>query len=265
MTIYKPVRALERGLAVLRAVNSIKGPTVEEVAASLRLSWSTTYRLLETLERLGYVQRGTDSKTFRPTVAVRSLSEGFDSSAWIGTAAGPVIRHLTEELVWPVAIMVFEIDHMVILETTHWASPMSLDRNMAGRRLPMLRSSAGLAYLASVSESERSLILERLRRGSGEDSELAQNTAAVASLLAKVRRDGCGSRERSLMPHTSSIAVPIRDGEQVFGCITLIWIATAFDVQEGIRRYHRRLLTGADRILASILEIRRPPAAARQP
>src|SRR5580704_6529100 len=51
------VRALERGLAVLAAMNRHKIASVLELARETRLPRPTVYRLLETLGRAGYVTR----------------------------------------------------------------------------------------------------------------------------------------------------------------------------------------------------------------
>ena len=61
---------------------------------------------------------------------------------------------------------------------------------------------------------------------------------------------GYGTRQREVMPKTSSIAVPIRDGTRVLGCLNIIWIdaAMAFDV--AARRYLPRLQEAAAEIAA---------------
>ncbi len=51
------VRSLERGLAVLAAINRRKLPSVMELARDTRLPRPTVYRLLETLSRGGFVTR----------------------------------------------------------------------------------------------------------------------------------------------------------------------------------------------------------------
>ena len=51
------VRSLERGLAVLAAMNRRKLPSVVELARDTRLPRPTVYRLLETLSRAGFVTR----------------------------------------------------------------------------------------------------------------------------------------------------------------------------------------------------------------
>lgn len=237
MGIYRPVRALERGLAVLRAANTLAVPTVDAIAKDTGLAWSTTFRMLETLEMAGFVRRNENARTFRPTLQSRGLGDGVVPDVWIAQIASPAIGALSRNLVWPVDLMVFSADAMLIVETTHRTSPLSIDRNMIGRRLPVLLTSAGCCYLGHVKASQRRAILTRLARKQDEEGDLARQKREVDAMLAKVARTGYGRREGGLFPHTRSISVPIMRGREVAACISIIWIASAMPIGEGARRF----------------------------
>lgn len=237
MTIYKPVRSLERGLAVLRAANTLAEPSVEAIAKEAGLSWSTAFRLLETLERAGYVYRHETARTFRPTLAARALGDGFTPDTWIAQIASPEIGKLSRKIVWPVDLMVFSADAMLIVETTHRSSPLSIDRNMIGRRLPVLGTSAGRCYLGHLAPRKRAALMRRLSLRQDSDGESARQTKVVEAMLRRVREDGFGTREGGLFPHTRSIAVPIRQGPEVVACVSVIWMTSTLGLAEGIRRF----------------------------
>ena len=57
MESTRPIRALIRGLEALAVLNRKNGATVSEVTAETKLPRTTTYRLLETLSRAGYIYR----------------------------------------------------------------------------------------------------------------------------------------------------------------------------------------------------------------
>src|SRR5262245_45797917 len=61
------VRAFKRGLDVLREVNWSGGIRAGDVARQLDLPRPTVYRLLETLEELGYIERSSSDDRFRVT------------------------------------------------------------------------------------------------------------------------------------------------------------------------------------------------------
>ncbi|MEY9396421.1 DNA-binding transcriptional ArsR family regulator [Bradyrhizobium japonicum] len=72
------VRAFKRGLDVLQEVNRSGGIRAGDVARALDLPRPTVYRLLETLEELGYVARSASDERFRvlrlPTFLSQSVA-----------------------------------------------------------------------------------------------------------------------------------------------------------------------------------------------
>jgi IclR family transcriptional regulator, mhp operon transcriptional activator len=92
------------------------------------------------------------------------LGDGYDPGVVICQAAAPYLAELSKILVWPVDLSTYENAAMVIQETTHSRSPLSIDRGMIGRRLPVLRTSAGRAHLAACAPRERDVIINHLRR-----------------------------------------------------------------------------------------------------
>ena len=158
------VRAFKRGLDVLHEVNRSGGIRAGDVARQLNLPRPTVYRLLETLEELGYIARSASDDRFRVTRRASSLGDGYDPGVVICQAAAPFLADLNKKLVWPVDLSTYDNAAMVIQETTHRRSPLSIDRGMIGKRLPMLRTSTGRAYLAACSPRERDVIIAHLRR-----------------------------------------------------------------------------------------------------
>ena len=175
------MRSLERGLALLVAMNRRKLPSVMELAHDTRLARPTIYRLLKTLSRAGFVARSSPADRFCLTPKVRALSDGFLDDDWIAKIAGPLMVQFTHELVWPTALMTFDQGRMLVRETTREVSVLSIDHGMAGRSLPMLRTAAGRCYLAFCSNNERGAILKMLAR--------SKNTRR--SCCARVKTSGC--------------------------------------------------------------------------
>ena len=93
--VSSPVRALTRGLEVLRALNLSNGSAAGELARVTGLPRPTVYRILDTLQAAGYVARDTADERYRVTTRVRGLSDGFDEEAWVVEAAIPRMRELS--------------------------------------------------------------------------------------------------------------------------------------------------------------------------
>ncbi|MEY9537963.1 IclR family mhp operon transcriptional activator [Bradyrhizobium diazoefficiens] len=252
MTVYRPVRALERGLAVLKATNTLAEPTVEAIARLTKLPWSTAFRLLETLEAAGYVIRSSNGHLYRPSLLARSLGEGYVREAWVSQFATPRIAELSRRLVWPIDLIVFDNDSMLIVESTQRTSPFSIDRNMVGRRTPVLMTSSGRAYISFVPSRERRAIIERLTEKTNEEGQLARNKCKLDALIKRTRQAGFATREGGLFPHTKSISVPILAHGRVNGCISIIWIASALTLKAGVLQFAEPLKKTAALIAAEI-------------
>lgn len=242
------MRGLTRGLAILRALNESNYATALQLARTTGLPRPTVYRLLDTLIGAGYVARGPRPDIYRLTIAVRALSDGFDDEAWMTDVAAPIIAELGHAIVWPTDIATFDRDAMVIRETTHASSPLSINREKAGFRAPVLLSSLGLAYLAHVSEPERETILRSLAASSRPDAALARDGRAVAALLAQVRRRGYGFREGGISPKTGSIAVPVMWRGRPLACINVHYILSAMTMEQVAERYLPAMRAAAAKI-----------------
>ncbi|MBV9460780.1 MAG: DNA-binding transcriptional regulator [Bradyrhizobium sp.] len=232
------VRAFKRGLDVLHEVNRSGGIRAGDVARQLDLPRPTVYRLLETLEELGYVARSASDDRFRVTRRALSLGDGYDPGVVICQAAAPYLAELSKVLVWPVDLSTYENAAMVIQETTHARSPLSIDRGMIGKRLPMLRTSAGRAYLAACAPGERELILNHLRRIDEADDRPFLEPSPLKRMIVETAKRGYAIRsEGEFNPKTASIAVPIVREDVVFGCISIIWIRSALSLEEALATF----------------------------
>ena len=74
---------------------------------------------------------------------------------------------------------------MLIRETTHAASTLSIDYGMVGRRLPILRTAAGRVYLAFCPDNERRAILDMLNHSAAPEDQF--DARRLAALLRRIR------------------------------------------------------------------------------
>jgi len=233
----KPIRSFERGLAVLSALNRHGSATALTLARETGVPRATVYRLLQTLFDDGYVGRGTADDRFHLRLKVRGLSEGFEDEQWISAIAGPALLELTRRTAWPCDVSTLEGLKMVIHETTHRVAPLSIDRNMVGQELPILGSSSGLAYISFAPKKERDTLLALLGRSSDPHDALARDPAQVSRLIVSTRRRGYGLRQGGkIWPHTGSLALPVRVGSRILGCINTVWMARVISAKEGVSR-----------------------------
>jgi IclR family transcriptional regulator, mhp operon transcriptional activator len=242
------VRGLQRGLQVLRVLNTKSHASALEISRTTGLPRTTVYRLLDTLIEAGYVKIGNRPEEYCLAVGVCTLSDGYKEKAWLSGIAEPVITALGNDIVWPVDIATFDVDAMTIRYTTHSYSPLSLEQGVPGMRVPVLSTAIGRAYLAFCPEAERQLIIENLASGSTPDSELARDATAVKKIIAKVQRLGYGYRIGGILPKIGSIAVPVRQHIQVRASINMHFILSAISLDEAVKRYLQPLRQAAGKI-----------------
>lgn len=96
---YKTVRGLSRGLLLLKLLNKFDGGATPGLLAEFSgLHRTTVRRLLETLQEEGFVRRSRSDDSFRLTINVRQLSDGFRDEHWISALATPLLGELLREV-----------------------------------------------------------------------------------------------------------------------------------------------------------------------
>jgi IclR family transcriptional regulator, mhp operon transcriptional activator len=229
------VRALTRGLKILRHVNTLGEARPGQIARALGIPRPSVYRLIQTLEEEGYVVMSPTSNQVRVTRLAASLGDGFAMTSRICQLAGPLFARYAPRVVWPLDISVYENAAMVIQETTHGRSPLSIDRGMIGYRLPMLRTAAGRCYLGHCGACERELILEHVRRLGDPEDRLFLEARYLGPMLAEVARRGLAVRDAGeFRPQTASIALPVMVSGSVAAALSVIWIRRAMTLEKAL-------------------------------
>jgi IclR family mhp operon transcriptional activator len=260
MAKYASVRGLARGLQVLRALNAMENgrATSQQLSEATGLHRTTVRRLLETLVEEKCVRRSASDDTFRLTLDVRSLSEGFTDDERIATVAPPIMGQLLQRLVWPSDLTTPDGDAMIIRETTHRFSPLSFHRSMVGQRLPMLLTAAGRAYFSMCPEAEREDILEVLRSGAGGEQQLklALDDAYIRNLVRQTRANGFGSNhgDWSDQRKVGALAVAIEGQGRVLASLNVVYLEQAISPAEAVRRFVPELQRAAVEMVGVLYE-----------
>jgi IclR family mhp operon transcriptional activator len=242
---------LNRGLNVLLELNKRERAAIHTLAAAVRLPRTTTFRILETLRHAGYVERD-EFDCYRPTIRVRTLSDGFDEQALVAHIAKPLLGELGERVAWPVAITTPAGATMMIRESHLLPGPTPLEQHVAGARFPMLASAAGRAYLAHCGAPQRESLLELLSRSSLPEDRLARNRAEVERVLRETRNQGFGVAHRARHLTETSLAVPVGAKKRTVAALTLRFAADAVPLRAAIEQFIPRMREVARRIEAQM-------------
>lgn len=230
-----PVRALTRGLNILQYVNSVGSAKPVEISKQLNIPRSSVYRLLQTLEEMGYIAFSSSNTSARVTILAASLGDSSQKSSLLCQIAAPLLAEYSDKIIWPMDLSIYNNIEMVIHETTHGRSPMSIDSGMIGYRLPLLRTSAGRAYLGHCGQSERNIIIRHLQKLNHPEDHTYLIEKNLNKMILEVQQNGFGARVAGeFQPKTSSVALPIFKDGIIIGCLSMIWIKTAMSLDEAM-------------------------------
>lgn len=246
---YSPIRSISRSIFILQAINRSGTLSMTEIAQASDLPYATVFRIVQALVHEGLLEREPVRKRYRATALVHSLSQGYQSRNRLVTAARTHIVALTHAVVWPITITTRTGAVMIIRDSTHQLTSLTLNDYRPGYTFPILECSSGRAYVAFCDENERQTIFKGLRAEPGPISldRLAHYEAAAT--LTRIRELGYATKARNRFTEdpgkTSSIAVPIFENEDLAGAMTLTFFASAVSMVASIDRYVERMKVAA--------------------
>jgi IclR family acetate operon transcriptional repressor len=92
------VRALERGLRVLKALSTAPELSLAELSREVDLPASTAYRILETLRQQSFVLQHQESGRYRLGIRAFEVGSAYLSGERLHEVARPVMRNLAVDL-----------------------------------------------------------------------------------------------------------------------------------------------------------------------
>ena len=205
------VTALARGLELLaafRAEDRVLGN--QDLARRARLPKSTVSRLTYTLTQLGYLEPARDAggaAGYRLGSRVLALGATLLQGLDVRALARPLMQELADRHGTMVALGTPDRNAMIYVETCRGAETRTLRLNV-GSRIPMAMTAMGRAYLAVCSETERAVLLQRMRERHAE--HWPQVEAGMARALQEHATLGCCTSFGEWQQPVNAIAVAFR-------------------------------------------------------
>jgi IclR family transcriptional regulator, pca regulon regulatory protein len=157
------VQSVERAFAVLEAFDEDHpSRSAAEIAEVAGLARPTTYRLLQTLQQLGYIR--SHRGRYEVTPRVLRLGAGYLGRRSLAALVQPILDQLSEEIGEHVAVGVLDGDHVITIAASN--SPQSRLLAIAvqvGQRLPARTTALGRVLLASLPEHRHDPELAEIR------------------------------------------------------------------------------------------------------
>ena len=233
----KSIRALERGLDVLQALQTGPGVGLKDLHAITGLPKATLLRILRTLAERNLVWQRMADGAYLPSS--RSSQPKGDDASRLVEVASPIMAGLCERVNWPSVLAVRRGVQMEVIETNRPRSHVShLPLGPVGARISMLLTSTGRVYLSFCTREEREEILARLQSEPSPEAVLARDAVWVARVVAQTQAQGYGQRDPTIAGEgvgqklmaddgRNSIAVPIIVSGQVVASLNLTWTRRA--------------------------------------
>jgi IclR family transcriptional regulator, mhp operon transcriptional activator len=256
------MRGLERGLQVLEALQSNPISSLHDLHLATGISKPSLLRVLHTLERFGLVSRRLGDGRYRASTNLTRIPQRQTRYERVAEAAAPVLDRLCQRISWPSDLMVPAGDHMLIAETSQTHTPFLINAGGIGRSVNWLLSAVGRVYLAYCPDKEREQILGRLRKSDKPEDRLAHEPKRLEKILAETRQRGYGIRDPGFIggfygtapqdDGLAAIALPLLDRSRVHGSINILWVKTAFTIEDFAGRHLADLQAAAREIVNSL-------------
>jgi IclR family mhp operon transcriptional activator len=258
------IRALERGIDVLAVLQSNSICSLRDIHRATRIPKPSLLRILKTFERAGIVSRRLADGFYRMSMATRAARKR-DRYDRVAEAAAPVLDRLCRKVLWPSDLFVPAGNCMERRETSrpHTRFFMSdWKRQGVTSRTNWLLTGVGRAYLAYCPDQERDAIIRRLRKSNKPEDRLARDPKRLERILAETRARGFAIRDPSFVGGAygrppfddglAAIVVPLLDRGRVLGSINILFVKTAYTVEEFAARHLTDLQAAAREIVASL-------------
>jgi len=205
------VPAAAQALAVLQYLGAQAQPAAAAaISRDLDLPRSTTYHLLDTLVRTGFVVHVAEERRYALGVAVYELASGYGRQTSLQRLARAPLASLVDHAGQNahLAIMHGRDVIYVIEERATGRPPLITD---VGVRLPAHLTASGRAMLARMPTAQVRALYSDPGRFVLRNDRGPRSLAALRSLLAQARRQGFASEDGEVTPEFASVAVAAVD------------------------------------------------------
>lgn len=204
------VPGLERGLNILRLFSRARRRIgAPEMARELGIPRSTVFRLAQTLEAMGFLQRGEDDRDYALGPAVLTIGFEYLGSLDLVELANPVLARLRDRTGCSAHLALRRGTDILYLARHASRSAISSSVNV-GTALPAHATIMGRVILADLSDTE----LRELYAGhtlARFTEQTPTSMAALRALLTDDRRRGYAISSAFFEPGVTAVAAAVRD------------------------------------------------------
>ncbi len=246
------VSSLVRGLKILSAF-TVKRPSlkVSEIAEMTGLDQATVLRFVYTLEHLGYLVRDEETKRYRQSVRMLSLSLPAREGLTVREVALPVMFELSGKINETVKLAVLDGVEIVIIALVEVLDKL-VYRTPIGHRSPAYCTAQGKVLLAYQPIEDWDRLISRIDFVKHTENTIVDPQMFRQELL-KIRQQGYSVQDGELIVGLGSIATPVFDHTgKIAGAINISGLSMEIMRDERINVYLEELLKSARTISSKL-------------
>jgi IclR family pca regulon transcriptional regulator len=207
------VEALARGLDILGLFSPQNTSlSLMEVASQLELNKSTVFRLVSTLESMGYLERDSQTRRYRPSLKILHLGYTVINSLEVRQVARPHLESLSREVEETVSLCVLDGNHVIYVDRVRNKSIVGVLLKI-GSRIPAHSATVGKVLLADLTPGELDTFLNSAELTPCTSRTISEREALVAE-LSKVKKNGFAICDGELAIGLRAAGAPIYNHEQ---------------------------------------------------
>ena len=192
--------------AVMTALERHGDINAADLAIVLGEPLSSTYRMLQSLTAIGWVDRGPRRGSYRLGLQLMTIGGLIEDNADIRESAYPYLRSLLDDVGATSYLCVRRDARAVCVERLEGQSVRSLAMRLGGS-LPLYAGAAPRALLAFLPASEQRAVLRSNHRLPGDPEQPDQ--AALDSDLALIKKQGYAVSDGDVTPGVAALGAPV--------------------------------------------------------
>ena len=239
------VSSLVRGFQILSTFTT-KQPSlkVSEIAEMTGLDQATVFRFVYTLEKMGYLVRDEETKRYRQSVRMLTLSLPARSGTVVRDVALPAMFELSKTVNEIVTLAVLDGVEIVTIAIAEIPEKIVFSTPI-GHRQPAYCTAAGKILLASQPIETWERLISRI-----EFVQYTEKTIVDPGLfreeLLKARQQGYATQDGELLVSLGSMAAPIIDyHKDIVAAINISGLSVQMLDEERVDNYVNELLNSA--------------------
>ncbi len=205
---YSTAITVQKAFRILELLGEKQPARPAELIQQMKISRSNLYRLLTTLQKIGYVERTGDSR-YRLSFKMFMLGSTVSSNNLLSDIAPPYMAQLAEisqENINLAILFEKKVLYIKKIESPHY---LKLDQPI-GRTDPLHCTTLGKALLSGLADEELKVFLKTIKLIPYTKKTITDREALVR-VIRSVRRKGYATDLEELSEGIHCIGAPIRD------------------------------------------------------